>query len=525
MLKLTNSFYRYLAFTCEKVSKTNVKSFSQLNCKRKTCGTGCTDVPLIAQIHLSLQSRKHSHNKKRLKIKIPSLNTSEYKKEDKMSDHEVPTFNHTSHGGEFEVHEVDPVDEWRRENCEAESSNENQVPVPIPEDFRVWENVGKSFDTKKGTNGFKFKVLSYNLLAQYLLECHPYLYTKCLSQDLKWKARASRLFDEITGLEPDILCFQEVQLSHLDTFFSKFEEMGYHGIFKQKTGHRHDGCAIYFKKTLFDLVAHVSVEYYQPDLPILNRDNVGLIVKLTPRGLPDCPLVVATTHLLYNPKRTDVRLAQMQLLLAEIDRFAYHQIGEEYGHMPIILAGDFNSTPESPVIDLLDKGSVGVTALRDGSDWKRIGVTDNCQHLAVVLDRLEKRHTEFASTQIFNSDYRKENEPRGSPSLQVAAENYNGMFNSPVVGQSLKLSTVYKPFRDGEYTATTYQDAWVTVDYIFYNACKALRLVDRLRLPTRSECEAMGRLPNHVYGSDHLALAALFELNIYKCGNSWRYYV
>jgi protein angel len=33
--------------------------------------------------------------------------------------------------------------------------------------------------------------------------------------------------------------------------------------------------------------------------------------------------VVATTHLLYNPKRHDVKLAQMQILLAEVERIAF----------------------------------------------------------------------------------------------------------------------------------------------------------------------------------------------------------
>lgn len=56
-----------------------------------------------------------------------------------------------------------------------------------------------------------------------------------------------------------IICLQEVQVSHLKSFYSKFEDMGYFGIFKQKTGHRQDGCAIYFKHNLFDLQDHNSV--------------------------------------------------------------------------------------------------------------------------------------------------------------------------------------------------------------------------------------------------------------------------
>lgn len=46
--------------------------------------------------------------------------------------------------------------------------------------------------------------MSYNVLAQYLLECHPYLYTGCISQNLKWKVRAAKIYDEILSLSPDV---------------------------------------------------------------------------------------------------------------------------------------------------------------------------------------------------------------------------------------------------------------------------------------------------------------------------------
>ena len=47
------------------------------------------------------------------------------------------------------------------------------------------------------------------------------------------------------------------------------------------------------------------------------RDNVGIVCRLIPRGKNDLPaFVVGTTHLLFNPKREDVRLAQMAVFLA-----------------------------------------------------------------------------------------------------------------------------------------------------------------------------------------------------------------
>ena len=60
-------------------------------------------------------------------------------------------------------------------------------------------------------------------------------------------------------------------------------------------------------------------------------------------------LVVACTHLLYNPKRHDVKLAQAALLLAEVDRLAW--CGQQRGYVPMLIAGDFNLKPNSPVCD------------------------------------------------------------------------------------------------------------------------------------------------------------------------------
>lgn len=75
---------------------------------------------------------------------------------------------------------------------------------------------------------------------------------------------------------------------------------------------------------------------------------------------PSVRFVVATTHLLYNPRRQDVRLAQVQILLAEIDRIATIPITSEGGeqhHLPIILSGDFNLQPHSAPYNLIVNGN------------------------------------------------------------------------------------------------------------------------------------------------------------------------
>lgn len=514
MLKLTNSFYRFLLFAFDKGDKANVRIYSYLNCKGQVCSVGCATSIVIARLRSTATLYKqHGQGKKRPKIYIPPLKLDDSDRCKQMSDSLQPTTKHVSCGGTFYISAIDkkPFDEWRRHGVSTTADHDVPNSVPVPPNFREWESVGRT-DTPTHGNAVKLRVLSYNVLAQYLLECHPYLYTECISNNLKWDVRASRLYDEITSYEPDIFCLQEVQASHLSSFYSKFERNGYFGIFKQKTGHRKDGCAIYFRKSLFELKDHVTVEFYQPELPILNRDNIGMMVKLIPRQLPSCPIVVATTHLLYNPKRTDVRLAQMQVFLAEIDRFAYYDNRKGSGHCPIILTGDFNSTPDSAVIKLLDTGQVSTMPFRDSSDWQRIGVTDNCQHLSVYLNRQKGRATNFSDTNIYNSDY-SISRTATSSSHRPALDSFSGLFNSGVVGHGLSLKSVYDKFRhhDG-CEATTFQEYWTTVDYIYFSCCSSLKLVERLRLPTAKECEVLGCLPNSVYGSDHLALAATFEL-------------
>ncbi|CAK1554004.1 unnamed protein product [Leptosia nina] len=449
--------------------------------------------------------------KKYSRVKKEDIGAHVPRKRKQMSDSLQPTLHHTSFGGQFQVDEERTYEEWQ-ESTSSSGEPVNPHTGKLPPDFRVWELVESWRSSSTKANTLKIRVVSYNVLAQYLLQSHPYLYTNCKPNNLKWQVRASKLFKEIVHLAPDILCLQEVQASHLNGFYAKFESLGYDGLFKQKR-QRDDGCAIYVKKSQFEIQDQNTVEYFQPDMPVLNRDNIALMVKLVPRGASGTPIVVATTHLLYNPKRSDVRLAQIQVLLAEIDRFAYYDNGKECGYLPIILTGDLNSTPGSPVIDLLNQGCVRASSFRDGrSDWRKIGVTDNCQHLSIYLNRQtgEGSGTDFNLTRIYNSDYSM-SLPDGS--INDETWDYNELFNTDDIGHPLQLNSVYDNIKpDGVPEATTFQNEWVTVDYIYFSKHSSLKLIERLRLPTAVECQSLGSLPNDIYGSDHLAVAATFAL-------------
>lgn len=129
-----------------------------------------------------------------------------------------------------------------------------------------------------------------------------------------------------------------------------------------------DGCAVSFKRDRFSLVSQHPVEYFRRGVPSLDRDNVGQVVLLRPLDPPSGPsgspgpsgpsgpsgpgqvLCVANTHLLYNPRRGDVKLAQLALLLAEITRVSRREDGSA---CPVVLCGDFNSVPWSPLYSFI----------------------------------------------------------------------------------------------------------------------------------------------------------------------------
>lgn len=178
--------------------------------------------------------------------------------------------------------------------------------------------------------------------------------------------------------------------------------MDYEGVYKQRTHDKTDGCAIYFKRDKFRLIESKSVEFYKPSIRLLSkftqrslnihwrmcayhdwsrvvhssrlslksrcalvgfefylniwicfvtdRDNVGLVLKFSLKSNPGVEFIVATTHLLYNPRRYDVKLAQTQLMLAEIEKLAFKQqsdLTKQPEYLPIIFTGDMNYTPES----------------------------------------------------------------------------------------------------------------------------------------------------------------------------------
>ncbi|XP_015433565.1 PREDICTED: protein angel isoform X1 [Dufourea novaeangliae] len=401
--------------------------------------------------------------------------------------------------------------------------------------MRYWKRLKKEKLASNSEDFFIVRLLSFNILAQCLLETYPFLYQGHDKRALPWKIRRQLLLQEILGARANVICLQEMQEEHVEEFLVPFLELGYNYLYKKRTNEKKDGLLFLYRSDQFILLDHAKVELYQSGIELLSRDNVGIIAKLAVKDSPEIQMVIATTHLLYNPKRNDVRLGQTQLLLAEIERIAFLEntlTGPKY--LPIILAGDFNLKPYSGVYKFITEGAfeyqgkgrnlqqAEFRSLSNSLIPPRLCVTDNCQHFNILKKRL--RGEGSATVMLESSEQMNLGEHSSDNNSSICSEvnadtsdlqvievvcGCQAKFSSGTLTHPFRFSSIYKhQNHQGKLEATTNQGAWITVDYIFYSDLEPL---ERYRLPTTEECSTLPTIPNFAVGSDHFCLGATFK--------------
>lgn len=140
-------------------------------------------------------------------------------------------------------------------------------------------------------------------------------------------------------------------------------DLGYNCVYKRRTGTKTDGCATCYHISCFSEVSVSSLEFYRPETKLLDRHNVAIVLLLRPvvRGsnaqVLGPLLCVVNTHLLFNPRRGDVKLAQLAILLAEMDGVVRSLRARGVG-CNLILCGDFNAVPYMPLYQLVTTGQL-----------------------------------------------------------------------------------------------------------------------------------------------------------------------
>lgn len=257
----------------------------------------------------------------------------------------------------------------------------------------------------------------------------------------------------------------------------------------------------------------------------MNRFNVAIVAKFASKRVLSSEFIVATTHLLFNPKREDVRMAQLQVLLTEIKKLAVNENSNE--PLPVILTGDLNSKPFSLPWQLINNGCV-----RAPNTLSSLGISDDCTRFEIekpkvrlcylfinCLNEIQGYNFKFGDSFNQQSDENAdENILAGATCKETGVLEID--WNTGNIRHDLNLmSTIIS-----NSSASTYQNEWITVDYIFYTKFtrrpdintpvkySPLQLLANYELPTKNQCHQIGLIPNSSFGSDHFSMASEFVL-------------
>jgi len=358
-------------------------------------------------------------------------------------------------------------------------------------------------------------------------------------------------------IQPDLICLQEVD--HFEELSKELKQEGYRGLFKKRTGERTDGCAVFYKQTTIHMEAHhylefnrsaphcapllssrteeltpvlsklyeqtpvrVQAEYdeskkeyrcFEKKLgastphEVLDRDNVAILALFRETGPSNKFFCVATTHLLYNPKRGDIKLLQADLLVHEI--MAFLQVHDLLPHeTPLIICGDFNSTPYSSVYDYMAKNSVSV---HPGHPFWHYTLSGTCQDHAPAVrflsspSQLEEQLNQQEAAEAAANAQRSYFMCRTSPDDMETAT-----FSHP-----LELTSAYCSNGKEPPCTTAHRKAHETVDYMWTSpGVDKLQVLQLSHLPSEKLQDKV--VPHRFHPSDHFMLAMEFVLSDQK---------
>lgn len=356
--------------------------------------------------------------------------------------------------------------------------------IPTPKEARTRRMISNGGTFNAEWLSKQFKVMNWNVLAD--LYATESVYPYCEKWALSWTWRKHLIMKELKSMAADIITLQEVQKDAYDEWFRpQLAEAGYEGIFRQKNRepifHRGkytaEGCATFYKTTRFKRVVKEVIDYDKltqsevrcilPDqhsaekcLQRLSKGNIALGViledlhiKTTHASQATGPsgghvLYVVNTHILCDPGSADVKLWQAHLLLQTIKNMPIN-------NMPLLICGDFNSTPDSAVYEYLRRGQV-----RSDHDDLR---SDPCG----LLKQLTLRH-------------------------------------------SLCMATAYETCNRSEAQYTNYTEEFKgTLDYIWFSP-DSLDVLAISQVDDESQLTQETALPSSTRPSDHVSLVATF---------------
>ncbi|XP_029007355.1 2',5'-phosphodiesterase 12 [Betta splendens] len=238
------------------------------------------------------------------------------------------------------------------------------------------------------------RVVSYNILADVYAQTElskTVLYPYCAPYALQLDYRQNLIKKELSGYNADVLCLQEVDKGvFLDSLIPALDAFGLDGVFRIKEK-QYEGLATFYRRSKFRLLSRHDIilsEALTSDPihsqllervstnsalkeKILQRSTALQVSILEDISKPGKTVCVANTHLYFHPTGGNVRLVQMGVALQHLS----HVIREVAPGSPLIFCGDFNSLPDSGVLQLVSESEIP----EQHADWSSSGPEESCR--------------------------------------------------------------------------------------------------------------------------------------------------
>lgn len=273
--------------------------------------------------------------------------------------------------------------------------------------------------------------------------------------------------------------------------------------------------ATFIRLQRFTLVSREECRYAVPGNALLDKPQVGLILNLrirTARGLAGPSVRVLNTHLIYNPKRGDVKLLQIGMLLNR-------PAPAVAGPAALVLCGDFNATPSSPLIRFVRDGVLphssidrrlisGQERSSGGGSHGRYTTGSLLEHQPPGISMIEpcEHHQHGGRAHGYGRGKRGKRNQRGFPrGYGDTASNRGPCYQ---IRHPLQLVSAMPLLPDSPPT-TWHHDFKGIVDYIWYDPSELI-VLDHWQLVSGPVLDAVGGIPTHDEPSDHQMIAARF---------------
>ncbi|KAL5161214.1 Carbon catabolite repressor protein 4 5 [Glycine soja] len=255
------------------------------------------------------------------------------------------------------------------------------------------------------------------------------------------------------------------EVDHFNDLDDLFQNSGFKGVYKAHTGEALNGCAVFWKDNLFKLLHQEDIEFQRFGM----RNNVAQLC------------VFEANH---EKKESDACNLTSILLLDKA-----YKLSQEWGNIPVIIAGDLNSVPQLD-IQLHDRRKMS-------------------GHLEIQTNRRERLPLLIMSNFSISMSVLRQLYRWSVEELRLAS----GEEGVTRLQHQLKLCGAYSGVPGNHRTrddieeplATSYHSKFMgTVDYIWHSEdLIPVRVLETLPIDTLRRSRG---LPSEKWGSDHLAV-------------------